>query len=408
MPCREVYDDTNLSHEIFINRASTSKRHHFLYETDAITMSQFQVANQSMDESIIWSVRAVSIPEVKSLVRHSKYTPEHVASLFNVSIERAKDILFMSTQHNICQRVYPLTRRYAINHLIPNFHALGGKWTLDFLVSTVKSTRQHVGAFVFSNGNFVAAYPAMSCNDENSTKALRQFANNIGIPAHLRFDMAPGFVGKQTSFQSLIHKLQVNMTNSEPGHHNQLQQVDVAIRDLKHCWRHSMSTKNTPKRLWCFGLEYQEKLMQFIPWGQNKRSGYKQITGHTPDISEYCNFGFYDPVWYWPNTHPALTKNSQELAQLMGVAHKVGSEMCYWLMPISGIPVANMTIQHVTLEETRNPDIQVQIEAFDKALVEQLNDTNHTIGIGVCVADIYLDDNYRDSYGNEGLDPEQI
>jgi hypothetical protein len=87
----------------------------------------------------------------------------------------------------------------------------------------------------------------------------------------------------------------------------------------------------------------------------------------------------------------------------MGVAHKVGSEMCYWLMLVSGIPVANTTVQHVTLEETRNPDIQVQIEAFDKVLVEQLNDTNHTIDIRVCGADIYLDDDYRDSMTMKGL-----
>jgi hypothetical protein len=92
----------------------------------------------------------------------------------------------------------------------------------------------------------------------------------------------------------------------------------------------------------------------------------------------------------------------------MGVAHKVGSEMCYWLMPVSGIPVANTTVQHVTLEEMRNPNIQVQIEAFDKALVGRLKDTNHTIDIGVCGADIYLDDDYEDSYDNEGLDPEQV
>ncbi len=76
-------------------------------------------------------------------------------------------------------------------------------------------------------------------------------------------------------------------------------------------------------------------------------------------------------------------------------------------MPISGIPVTNTTVQHVTLEETRNPHIQVQFEAFDKALVERLNNTNHTIDIGVHGADIYLDDDYGDSYDNEGLDPEQ-
>ena len=62
-------------------------------------------------------------------------------------------------------------------------------------------------------------------------------------------------------------------------------------------------------------------------------------------------------------------------------------------------------VQHVTLEEMHNPDIRVQIEAFDKALIEQLNNTNHTIDIRICGADIYLDDNYGDSYVNEGLDP---
>ncbi len=108
-------------------KARSSKCHHFLYETDAIMMSQFQVTNQSMDESIIQSVQAVSIPKVKSQVHHLKYTPEHVASLFNVPIERAKDILFTSIQQEIRQGVYPLTRRYAINHHIPNFHALRGK-----------------------------------------------------------------------------------------------------------------------------------------------------------------------------------------------------------------------------------------------------------------------------------------
>ncbi len=261
MPGGEGYDDTNLSHEIFINRASSSKHHHFLYETDAIMMSQFQITNQSMDESIIRSVQAVSITEVKSQVLHSKYTPEHVASLFDVPIEGANNILFTSTQRNICQGVYPLTRRYAIHNLILSFHALGGKWMLDFLVLMVKSIRQHVEVFLFSNGSFVAAYPAMSCNDANSTEALRQFTNNIGVPARLRFDMARGFVGKHTSFQSLISKLQVDTTNSEPGRHNQLQQVDVAIYDFKRCWHHSMSTKNIPKRLWCFGLEYQAKLI---------------------------------------------------------------------------------------------------------------------------------------------------
>jgi hypothetical protein len=86
------------------------------------------------------------------------------------------------------------------------------------------------------------------------------------------------------------------MTFSKPHCHNQLQQVNVAIRKVKQQWRNKMSTPNVPKRLWCFRLEHQARLMHHIPQGQNNRTGYKMITGRTPDISEYLDFDFFDLV----------------------------------------------------------------------------------------------------------------
>jgi hypothetical protein len=32
---------------------------------------------------------------------------------------------------------------------------------------------------------------------------------------------------------------------------------------------------------------------------KRKRTGHEEVTGDTPDISEYIDFGFYDWVWYW-------------------------------------------------------------------------------------------------------------
>ena len=70
----------------------------------------------------------------------------------------------------------------------------------------------------------------------------------------------------------------------------------IAIRELKKRWQAVRVRKNVPRRLWCFGIEHQAKMMQFIPRGQEERTGYEQITGKTPDISEYCDFAFYDRV----------------------------------------------------------------------------------------------------------------
>ena len=128
-----------------------------------------------------------------------------------------------------------------------------------------------------------------------------------------------------------------------------------------------------------------------IPRGQEERTGYEQITGKTPDISECCDFEFYDRAWYWPNTHPPLTTKNRQLTRWVGVAHRIGSDMCYWLIPQSGIPISDTTVQHVTLEDIRNPAIKKQIDEFDEELTKRLDDSNFVIQGS---DDFYLDDMY--------------
>ena len=42
--------------------------------------------------------------------------------------------------------------------------------------------------------------------------------------------------------------------------------------------------------------------------------------------------------------------------------------MCYWILPESGIPIADTMVQHVIAEDYRNEAIKAQIDAFDSAL----------------------------------------
>ena len=97
--------------------------------------------------------------------------------------------------------------------------------------------------------------------------------------------------------------------------------------------------------------------MQLIPRGFDERTGYELVTGRTPDISEYCDFDFYDLVWYWPNTFASHTDKNRQLARWVGVAHRIGSTMCYWLIPESGSIIANTSVQHVIRDDYMNKDI---------------------------------------------------
>ena len=152
--------------------------------------------------------------------------------MFGVGIATAKDILAVTTQEGIGHAVTPLTRRYRVDHIHLHHTYLSGKWTLDHLESKYKLIQGHTGAIVISNGNFVAVYPTASKSDLDSTESLRRFTEEIGIPANLKCDMAAAFVGRHTDFQGFVQKMNINVTYAEPYCHNQLQQINVAIREL--------------------------------------------------------------------------------------------------------------------------------------------------------------------------------
>jgi hypothetical protein len=39
-----------------------------------------------------------------------------------------------------------------------------------------------------------------------------------------------------------------------------------------------------------------------ISHGEDGRSGHEEVTGNTPDISEWLDFEFYDLVWWLGST----------------------------------------------------------------------------------------------------------
>jgi hypothetical protein len=77
-----------------------------------------------------------------------------------------------------------------------------------------------------------------------------------------------------------------------------------------------MQKKNVYSRLWDYGLVYKGKLLTRMSCGDNSRSGYKQVTGETPDISEWLDFEFYDLVWWWdrPNK-PNINDETKQLGR---------------------------------------------------------------------------------------------
>jgi hypothetical protein len=58
------------------------------------------------------------------------------------------------------------------------------------------------------------------------------------------------------------------------------------------------------------------ELMQFLPrsslWGC---TGYEEVTGNIPDISEFLDFNFWDLVWYCAGAHPSISEHNHWLGR---------------------------------------------------------------------------------------------
>ena len=93
------------------------------------------------------------------------------------------------------------------------------------------------------------------------------------------------------------------------------------------------------------------------------------MTGGTPDISEYLDFGWYDRVWFKEDVGLGET----QIVKFLGPSHKVGSLMRYWIMPASGIIVLITRVQHVKYLETCTDSSKQRFEVYDKAIKERFH-----------------------------------
>ena len=93
------------------------------------------------------------------------------------------------------------------------------------------------------------------------------------------------------------------------------------------------------------------------------------LTGETPEISEYLDFGWYDRVWYKEDAGLGETK----LGRFLGTSHKVISLMSHWVLPKNGIPISRTTVQRVTYLEMQTDANKKRFDHYDKSINERFH-----------------------------------
>ena len=137
------------------------------------------------------------------------------------------------------------------------------------------------------------------------------------------------------------------------------------IRKLRKRTHNNMKATNTPRRLWEYFLVHQSKIRKFLP-GYNLQgsTAMEHVTGNISEIPEYCDFYFYDLVWYHPGIHPKFNDENRTLGRWVGVSHRIVSDMCYWIIKKSGTVIAETTVQNVTRDDMLDAKTAAQVENF--------------------------------------------
>ena len=356
---------------------------------DFAEMAKSLARNCQEQRTVTAAAVKTDLPGHKTFIskkRHSEVTPEQLSERWNIGLAQAKQTIKVTTQRGVRSAILPLSRRYRTDRMYNQRKLRGQRFYTDTVIGKYKSVTNNTCAQLFANESFFAkAYPMERKSFAGA--ALRQFIRDYGVPEQLTFDGAAEQVKPKTEFMKNVRKYEIDYHIIEP-HRPQQNRAETVIREVKKRWFRQMVKRKVPKRLWDYGIVWACEIISLTSnsaFSLDGRTPMEQITGETPDISEYLDFSFYDWVWYKDNA--GLSEN--KTGRWLGVSHRVGNLMSYWILTITGRVISRTTVQRVTNLEHATDEVKQRCIEYDKRVNELLKDANHIIPQG---DDIQLQD----------------
>jgi len=316
-----------------------------------------------------------AISGINSGLTRGEITEERLARLWNIPLKTAAQTIRVTTQRGMRMAVHPLHARYRTKQAQLHYNQLSGRhgrFYSDTMLSSVKSTHGNTCGQIFINDiNFTRFYPGRSKGEAGN--ALLDLIRDIGIPSELLTDDAKETMGGKWKQVTTEHDIRSNLTEPYSPFQNR---AEGGIRELKKAISRTMKKLQAPKRLWDYCAEYHAQIRCLIATNLYHLNGctpYEIVTHNTPDISEYAQYQWYEPVWFYDQLR-AFPHEKQTLGRWLGVAHKVGQALCYFILRSNGQVIARMTVQPIPTEELATEGFKQQLTAFDHAVYECLGD----------------------------------
>ena len=275
-------------------------------------------------------------------------TPEHLSKVWRIGHDDAARTLDATTQLIHRDPGTTLSRNYGTNDRAIRYRHLNSTFFTDTMFATKKatSTRGNTCAQIYvSDKMFVAIHPMRTQSEYLSS--LKRFAKEVGVPKALVCDSHPSQKARDVKGFLTGIGTTLKVLEAETQHANR---AELLVGMFKEATRKDLSASNSPIVLWDYCMERRalifnctaKKLFQL-----NGTNPYTATLGDQADISNLCQFGWYEWVYYWDST--ATYPHQKEcLGRCLGPAINEGNEMTNWVLAISGQVIPRRTLRPLT------------------------------------------------------------
>jgi len=330
----------------------------------SLSIQSINVNYDDFHDKIMRNIGATKVTKMQLFVKS-----EVLAKKWIVGHRVAEDNVKVTTQSLIRNVIHPIERQFRTKAATLRYDQLKCRFYSDTFFSKEKSLLGNsCGQLFVTNFGFSKFVPMKSKSE--APLALQELIQDIGIPEHIHTDGAKEMtVG---NWKKTCNEYGIKMSHTEKASPWQ-NRTEIKIREMKKHARRMMTQANTPIKLWDFCVNYVSHLRNHLarPLAQLQgRTPYELVTGNTPDISELLEFEWYQPIWYYePSEFPHQNKI---IGRWIGIAHRIGQALCFWILPKSGVPIARTTIQAISKADLQTDSIKAMLEEYDQAIEQKL------------------------------------
>lgn len=300
-------------------------------------------------------------------------SPALLSKLWMVKEPLAKEAVEQNTQLCRHNEDNELSRQYITNDRMLRYKRLQSVFYSDTMFALKhKSRRQYKCCQVFvSDKGFVVVYPMKS--QEEFQTALHWFCKEVGVPVSLIVDAHKS----QTSpvVRRFCDQVGTTIRVLEKGT-PWANRAELYIGLLKEAVRKDMRETNSPMSLWCYCIQRRARIHNAIPrllFQNQGQTPHAATFGVQGDISNICNFGWYEWVYY--RDHGSFPENKEKLGRVLGPIPNKGNEMSQAVLTSKGTIVPRRTIRKLHPMELQSESEKRKRSLFDDIILKKLGDS---------------------------------